>query len=133
MTVRRAHAQRPSRAMRPAPSIMHAIAYASFLFEPFSMSELNKNSCAMSCKRLRQSPEVMSRIAGTYLDQTGVQEDAAAERVQNTADDARGGASGVVSRPDTETGSDTDGGRDTVEKGTDDWDVRILSGKVHVC
>ena len=69
----------------------------------------------------------------THLNETSVNEDTRTERIQNTADDACGGASGVVSRPDTETGSDTDGGRDTVEKGTDDWDVRILSGKVHVC
>ena len=80
----------------------------------------------MSCKRLRQSPEVISRIAGTYLDQTGVQEDAAAERVQNTADDARGRAVRVVRLAHPEAGCYADGGRDAVEDRTDDGDVVVL-------
>ena len=45
---RRTHAQRPSSAMSPAPRIMQPMAYASFAFEPCSMSELNRNSWAIS-------------------------------------------------------------------------------------
>ena len=59
----------------------------------------------------------------THLNETSVNEDTRTECVQNTADDACGGASGVVSGPDTETGSNTDGSGDTVEKSTEDWDI----------
>ena len=129
MTVRRTHAQRPSSAMRPAPSIMHAIAYASFLFEPFSMSELNRNSWAMSCKKLRQSLEVMWRIADTYLDQTGVQKDAAAERVQNATDDARSRAAGIVRLPHAQSDSDPERSRDAEQDSTENGDVIVLLRK----
>ena len=80
----------------------------------------------MSCKKLRQSLEVISRIAGTYLDQTGVQEDAAAERVQNAADDARRRAVRVVRLAHAQAGRDPDGGRDAVEDRADDGDVVVL-------
>ena len=69
----------------------------------------------------------------THLNKTGVNEDTRTERIQDTTNDARGGASGVVRCPDTEAGSDTDGSGDTVEKSTDDGNIGILGGKVHVC
>ena len=59
----------------------------------------------------------------THLNETSVNEDTRTERIQDTTDDACGGASGVVGRPDTETGSDTDGSGDTVEKSTDDRNI----------
>ena len=115
--------------MIPQPANMQQRAYAILPFDALIISLLNKNSCAMSCKRLRQSPEVMSRIAGTYLDQTGVQEDAAAERVQNAADDARRRAVRVVRLPHAQSDSDPERGRDAEQDSTENGDVIVLLGK----
>ena len=45
-------------------------------------------------------------LGQAYLDETGVDQDARAERVEDAADDARGRAVGVVRRADTEADRD---------------------------
>lgn len=65
------------------------------------------------------------KLVREQLHEARVDQHAAAQRVHDPADDARGRALGVVRRPDAEPGGDADGGGEPVEDGGDDGDVVV--------
>lgn len=67
----------------------------------------------------------------TYLDETRVEQNAAAESVQDAAHDAGRGALGVVGLAHAQPDRDAEGGSDTEEHRTEDWDVIVLLGQAH--
>ena len=65
-------------------------------------------------------------MVSTYLDETRVEQNAAAERVEDAGDEVRRRAVRVVRLAHAQAGRDPDGGRDAVEDRADDGDVVVL-------
>lgn len=130
-----AQAQRPSSAMRPAPRTIHPIAYASFPFEAFSISVLNRNSCAINYTTTDIQHRHIARnvIRETYLDETRVQEDTAGERVQDAAHDVCGRAVGVVRLADSESNCDAQRCGDTKKECTDHGNIVVFRREPEEC
>jgi hypothetical protein len=134
---RRVYAQRPRRAINPAPSIIDPTAYVNFQFDAAIISLLNKNSWANSYKiafalAIIILLELKPLHNGTHLNQTGVDQDTRTDGVKDTRDDAGSGALRVVRCSYSETDRNTQGSGDAVEDGSSNGHPVIFFGKVHV-
>lgn len=68
-----------------------------------------------------------------YLDETGVNENASAQTVENAADNGRRRAVWVVSGPNTKSSSNSNRSRKTVDQSTSNSYEFIATRKVEVC
>lgn len=133
-TKRSAQAHRPSSAMMPAPSTMHPRAYANLPFEACTMSRLKRKSCAISWKAVVRSMCRHKSLADkVHLNETGVQENARAECIKDSADNVRSCAVWVVRLTHAKAGGDANGRGDAVENPADDGHPGIPCREARRC